>query len=96
MQIFYAKKWSIEDIPSGFVKLINLQKFESEKYQFHHEGATNKEPRRQFKFGNHNGESPPRGFHAQNMPNITSLELCQLGQCQEHIIFCELRANPQS
>ena len=28
MQIFYAMKWSIEDIPSGFVKLINLQKFE--------------------------------------------------------------------
>ncbi|XP_066382142.1 disease resistance protein RGA2-like [Miscanthus floridulus] len=76
MQIFYATKWSIDDIPSSFVKLINLQKFESEKYQFHHEeGATNKEPRRQFKFVNQNGESPPRGFHAQNMPDITSLEL---------------------
>jgi len=76
MQIFYAMKWSIDDIPSGFVKLINLQKFESKKYQFHHEeGATNKEPRRQFKFVSHNGESPPCGFHAQNMPDITSLEL---------------------
>jgi len=76
MQIFYATKWSIDDIPSGFVKLINLQKFESKKYQFHHEeGATNKEQRRQFRFINHNGESPPRGFHAQNMPDITSLDL---------------------
>jgi len=76
MQIFYATKWSIDDIPSGFVKLINLQKFESKKYQFHHEeGATNKEQRRHFRFINHNGESPPRGFHAQNMPDITSLDL---------------------
>jgi hypothetical protein len=51
MQLFYAKKWVIDDIPSSFHMLINLQKFESAKYQFHHkhylvdicEGATDKE-----------------------------------------------------
>ena len=36
MQIFNATKWSIDDIPSGFGMLINLQKFESAKCQFHH------------------------------------------------------------
>ena len=36
MQILYAKKWEIDDIPSSFGMLINLQKFESVKCQFHH------------------------------------------------------------
>jgi Leucine-rich repeat (LRR) protein len=82
IQIFYAIKWEIHDIPSGFVKLINLQKFESKKYQFHHvhsldirEGATDKEQIRQFKFRDYIGECTPRGFHAQNLANITSLVL---------------------
>ncbi|WVZ76862.1 LOW QUALITY PROTEIN: hypothetical protein U9M48_024788 [Paspalum notatum var. saurae] len=80
LQIFYAKKWEIGNIPSGFGTLTNLQKFESSTYQFHHEhsvytrgGATGEGQKRQFQFNRYNGESPPDGFNPENLPNITSL-----------------------
>jgi hypothetical protein len=79
MQIFYAKKWEIDDIPSGFRMLINLQKFESVKYQFHHihsvdisEGSTKDGQRRQFKIQYYNSESLPSWFHPQNSQQIHS------------------------
>ena len=81
MQIFNATKWSIDDIPSGFGMLINLQKFESAKCQFHHryihsvdvhEGAsaTDEGQRGQFQIENYNGESLPSWSHPQNSEQI--------------------------
>jgi len=73
MQIFNATNWSIDDIPSGFGMLINLQKFKSVKCQFHHihsvnirggaSRATDEGPGREFIFQNYNGESLPIFFH---------------------------------
>lgn len=80
MQILYAKEWKIDDFPCGFGMLINLQKFESVRYQFHHihsvdihEVSTCEKQRKQFNFPKYNGESLPSRFHPQNLPNITSL-----------------------
>jgi hypothetical protein len=77
MQILYAKNWEIDDIPSGFGMLINLQKFESVNCQFHRihsvgilKGATDEGQRGQFKIKHYNGESLPSWFHPQNSEQI--------------------------
>jgi hypothetical protein len=70
MQVFYANKWEIDDIPNGFGMMINLQKFESVKCQFHHRhihsvdvresaSETDKGDISKFKVENYNGGSLP-------------------------------------
>ncbi|CAD6221587.1 unnamed protein product [Miscanthus lutarioriparius] len=100
MQIFNATKWSIDDIPSGFGMLINnnnnnnnskafgmlinLQKFESVKCQFHHihsvgtlKGATDQGQKSQFELINYNGDSLPNSqqVHSYDSTNSTLLSV---------------------
>ncbi|KAG0541414.1 hypothetical protein BDA96_02G014700 [Sorghum bicolor] len=85
MQIFYAAKWVIDDIPSSIGMLINMQKFETWTCQFHHThihsvdvresaSATDKGQRGQFRIGNYKGESIPSWSHPQNLEQIHSYD----------------------